>query len=166
MNSSLLKNLILTAGFATTLTVAHAGLKTGDPLPDLASYHLEGKLPETLAGKVVLLDFWASWCGPCGESFPVMDALQKKYGPAGFVIVAINVDENKSDMDDFLKTHHVAFTIVRDAKQKLVDKVDVSVMPSSFLLGTDGKVAFVHSGFHGSESQAAYEKEIAALLKH
>jgi cytochrome c biogenesis protein CcmG/thiol:disulfide interchange protein DsbE len=164
MNSSLLKSLTVTALLAATVASAQAGLKTGDALPNLADYKLAGTLPDT-TGKVVLLDFWASWCGPCGESFPVMDELQKKYGPKGLVIIAVNVDENKSDMDDFLKTHHVSFTVVRDAKQKLVNSVDVSVMPSSFLFGPDGKVAFVHSGFRGTESQKAYETEIGSLVK-
>jgi thiol-disulfide isomerase/thioredoxin len=164
MNTSLLKTSAAAAVLAATLGTAQADLKVGDAMPDLTAYKLEGKLPDT-TGKVVLLDFWASWCGPCGESFPVMDELQKKYGPQGFTIIAVNVDENKSDMTDFLKSHHVSFTIMHDAKQKLVDKVDVSVMPSSFLFGPDGKVAYVHSGFHGNESHKAYEKEISSLVK-
>jgi thiol-disulfide isomerase/thioredoxin len=164
MNSSLLKRITVAGLLAISLITARADLKVGDSFPDLVSYKLEGALPDT-TGKVVLLDFWASWCGPCGESFPVMDELQKKYGPQGFLIIAVNVDENKSDMEDFLKTHNVSFTIVHDGKQKLVNKVDVNVMPSSFLFGADGKVAFVHSGFHGSESHKAYEKEIESLVK-
>jgi thiol-disulfide isomerase/thioredoxin len=164
MNSSRLKKIIVAACCAVTLYAVAAGLKVSDALPDLAGYKLEGALPDA-KGKVVLLDFWASWCGPCGESFPVMDELQKKYGPQGFLIIAVNEDENKSDMDDFLKTHKVSFTVVRDAGQKLVDKVDVSVMPSSFLFGGDGRVAFVHSGFHGQESRQALENEIESLLK-
>jgi len=144
---------------------ADASWKVGDALPDLAGYRLEGTLPADTAGKVVVVDFWASWCGPCGASFPVMDELQKKYGPQGLVIIAVNEDEAKSDMQDFLKDHHVTFTIVRDAKQKLVEIANVSTMPASFLIGTDGKVAFTHSGFHGAETRKQYEQEIESLLK-
>src|SRR5947209_5762303 len=97
LHKTRLASLLLGAGAAALLTFnATAGLKAGDPLPDLAKSKLEGKLPEDLKGKVVLLDFWASWCEPCKASFPVMADLQKKYGPAGLVIVAINVDENRS----------------------------------------------------------------------
>jgi len=143
----------------------HAAVKVGSAFPDLKTFSLEGKLPENLEGKVVIVDFWASWCGPCGESFPAMDALQKKYGAQGLVIIAVNVDEKKSDMEDFLKDHAVSFTVVRDAKQKLVDKAGIGTMPSSFVLGTDGKVVFTHNGFHGGTTVKEYEKQIESLLK-
>jgi thiol-disulfide isomerase/thioredoxin len=153
--------LSIAAGLAFA---AKADVKVGDSFPDLAPYKLEGKLPEQFKDKVVLIDFWASWCGPCGESFPAMEELQKKYGPQGFVIIAVNVDEKKSDMEDFLKDHHGSFVIVRDGKQKLVEKAGVATMPSSFLLDQHGKVVFAHSGFHGSETKKQYEREIESLL--
>jgi len=144
---------------------ALANVKVGQAFPDLAGFKLEGKLPEALKGRVVLVDFWASWCGPCGESFPVMEELQKKYGAQGFVIVAVNEDEKKADMEDFLKGQSVSFTVVRDTNQKLVEKTGISTMPSSFLLGPDGTVMFAHSGFHGSETRKQYDQEIQSLLK-
>lgn len=145
---------------------AKADIKVGDSFPDLAPYKLEGKLPDQTKDKVVLVDFWASWCGPCGQSFPAMDELQKKYGPQGFIIIAVNVDEKKSDMEDFLKDHHVSFIVVRDGKQKLVEKTGISTMPSSFLIDQHGKVVFAHSGFHGNETKKQYEQEIESLLRN
>jgi thiol-disulfide isomerase/thioredoxin len=145
---------------------ACADIKVGDSFPELAPFKLEGKLPDAFKDKVVLVDFWASWCGPCGESFPAMEELQKKYGAQGFVIIAVNVDEKKSDMEDFLKDHHVSFIVVRDAKQKLVDKAGIATMPSSFLIDQHGKVVFAHSGFHGSATKKQYEQEIESLLKN
>jgi len=145
---------------------ANADIKVGDSFPDLAPYKLEGKLPDQTKDKVVLVDFWASWCGPCGQSFPAMEELQKKYGPQGFVIIAVNVDEKKRDMEDFLKDHHVSFIVVRDGKQKLVEKAGISTMPSSFLIDQHGKVVFAHSGFHGSETTKQYEREIESLLRN
>jgi len=142
-----------------------AGVKVGDPIPDLSAFKLEGKLPETLKGKVVLLDFWASWCDPCRDSFPVMDELTKRYGSQGFVIIAVNVDEKKADMDDFLAKHHASFSIVRDAGQKLVEKTEIATMPTSFLIDANGKVRFVHSGFKGNETKKKYQEEIESLLK-
>jgi len=147
------------------VATAGADIKVGDSLPELSAYKLEGKLPEIAKDKVVMLDFWASWCGPCGESFPAMDELQKKYGPQGLVIIAVNVDEKKSDMEDFLKAHPVSFTVVRDAKQKLVEKAGISTMPSSFLIDKNGKVVFAHSGFQGGSTVKQYEREIQSLLK-
>lgn len=155
----------LALGLAMALT-ANGNIKVGDPFPDLAAFKLEGKLPEATKDKVVLVDFWASWCGPCGESFPAMEELQKKYGSQGFIIVAVNVDEKKADMDDFLKQHQASFIIVRDGKQKLVDKAGIATMPSSFLIDQQGKVVFAHSGFHGSETKKQYEHEIESLLKN
>ena len=165
MKSAWFKLLILACLLGGRLVTARADLKVGDPLPDLAACKLAGKLPDSLAGKVVLLDFWASWCDSCAESFPVMDGLQQKYGPAGLVIIAVNVDDSKSDMADFLKKHPVSFVTVQDARQYLGDKVNVSGLPTSFLIGRDGKVAFIHHGFTSADSPKAYEQEIPALLK-
>ena len=77
MKLACLPRLAFTWLLAAGVGTARADLKVGDPLPDLAACKLAGKLPDSLAGKVVLLDFWASWCDSCAESFPAMDALQK-----------------------------------------------------------------------------------------
>jgi cytochrome c biogenesis protein CcmG/thiol:disulfide interchange protein DsbE len=143
-------------------------LKVGNPFPALADFKLDGNLPADLKGKVVLVDFWASWCGPCKQSFPALDELQKKYGPQGFVIIAVSEDEKKADMDDFRKDHPVSFTMVRDAGpdgKKLVEKVEVSAMPSSFLIDTTGKVRFAHTGYYGARTKQEYAHEIESLLK-
>jgi cytochrome c biogenesis protein CcmG, thiol:disulfide interchange protein DsbE len=161
-----LRNLIFYA-IALLAFAGKAAIKVGDSFPDLSTYKLEGAVPD-IKGKVVLVDFWASWCGPCKQSFPTLDELQKKYGPQGFVIVAVNEDEKKSDMDEFKKQHPVSFTIVRDAdaeSKKLIEKVDVSAMPSSFLIDTSGKVRFVHTGFYGDQTKQEYVHEIESLLK-
>ena len=158
--------LALSAGCWTNFSpqVLADGLKVGDALPDLTAVKLEGKLPESLKGKVVLLDFWASWCDPCKESFPAMEELQKEYGPRGLVIIAVNVDENRSDMEDFLKKHTADFTVVHDAKEKLVAEAGIATMPSSFLVDQSGRIRFVHAGFHGGETVKEYRREIESLL--
>jgi cytochrome c biogenesis protein CcmG/thiol:disulfide interchange protein DsbE len=146
------------------LATAAGPVKEGDTFPDLARFGLEGTLPDT-KGKVVLVDFFASWCGPCKESFPAMNDLQKKYGEKGFVILAINLDKKKSDMDAFVKDHPASFAIVRDGENKLVKEVKIATMPSSFVLDKDGKVKSAHHGFKGAESVKKYTEEIEALLK-
>jgi len=152
-------------GLGLCLTAHAAALKAGDALPDLAQSKLEGKLPDDLKGKVVLLDFWASWCEPCKASFPVMEELQKHYGARGLVVLAINVDEKRADMEEFLKKNNVTFAVMRDAAQKLVAQAGISTMPSSFLIDTEGRVRFIHSGFRGEETRKKYEQEIESLLK-
>ncbi len=164
MNTSLLKKSVLAALLAGTFFTAHAALKVGDTLPDLASFKLEGKLPDNLKGKIVIVDFWASWCLPCAESFPVLDELQKKYGDK-LVIIGVNVDEKAPNMDKFLKKHPVSFTVVRDGERKLVAAVSPETMPTSFILDGTGKVRFLHGGFHGETTRKEYLSEIETLLK-
>jgi len=164
MNTSLLKKFAVATVLAGTFFTAPAALKVGDTLPDLTSFQLEGKLPDNLKGKIVLVDFWASWCLPCAESFPVLDALQKKYGDK-LVVLAVNVDEKEANLKKFVAKHPVSFTIVRDAGQKLVAVAEPQTMPTSFILDGDGKVRFAHKGFHGEETRLQYVTEIESLLK-
>ncbi len=142
-----------------------AGVKVGETFPDLASFKLEGKVPDGLKGKVVMVDFWASWCEPCKQSFPAMEALHQQYAEKGLVIVAVNVDENRADMEDFLKKNPANFAVLRDAGQKLVARAGIATMPSSFLIDRDGKVRFMHTGFRGAETRKKYEEEVQLLLK-
>ena len=165
MNTSLLKKLTLVALCAGALFTADAALKVGDTLPDLGGFKLEGKLPDSLKGKVVVLDFWASWCGPCAESFPVMDELQKKYQDQGLVILAVSVDEKAAKMEAFMKKNPVAFTVVRDAEHKLVAVAEPQTMPTSFVIDRAGKVRFLHNGFHGATTRKEYVEQIESLLK-
>jgi peroxiredoxin len=80
------------------------------------------------------------------------------------IIIAVNEDDKKADMERFLQDHSVTICVVRDAMHTLVAKADVSDMPSSFLIGQNGKIAFVHSGFHGLETRKEYQSEIESLL--
>jgi thiol-disulfide isomerase/thioredoxin len=169
MNTSSIKTKSKLAAAAASLLIGASLLiaatpKPGDTFPDLAKYNLEGSLPDT-HGKVVLVDFFASWCGPCKESFPAMEELHQKYGDKGLVIIAVNLDKNKADMDEFVQKHPAHFVIVRDAANKLVSEVKIPTMPSSFLLDKEGKVHAFHRGFKGEETKKEYTKEIESLLK-
>jgi thiol-disulfide isomerase/thioredoxin len=153
------------AALCVTVNLAPAApLKEGDAFPDLSAYGLEGTLPD-LHNKIVLIDFFASWCGPCKDSFPAMEELHKKYGDKGLVIVAINLDKKPADMEKFLQAHPASFVILRDPANKLVSEVKIPTMPSSFLLDGSGKVVSAHRGFKGTESVKKYEQEIESLLK-
>jgi len=159
------RTLIAALAIALLAQASPAALKEGDALPDLASFKLEGKLPDSLKGQVILLDFWASWCGPCKKSFPAMQALHKQHAEQGLTIIAVSVDDNPKDMQRFLKDANVSFATVRDSGHKLVAAADVSAMPTSFLIDRAGKVRFVHNGFQGDATVKKYQQQIQQLLK-
>lgn len=156
-------SLMLMATAATT----HAAdtLAVGQQFPDLKGSALEGTLPDLSGAKVVIVDFWASWCAPCKASFPVYDQLQKEFGPKGVQVIAVNLDQNGKQMDAFLKKQPVSFAVVRDAQTKLVAQVKVPTMPTSFVLDAKGVVRFVHIGFHGEETRKLYVEQINQLLQ-
>ena len=115
------------------------------------------------AGKVVLVDFWASWCVPCRRSFPWMNEMQDKYADQGLVIVAVNLDNTPADATLFLEDYPASFEIVYDADKSVARKFKVQAMPSSFLFGRDGKIADAHQGFKVKQ-QAEYEAAIVEAL--
>jgi len=116
-------------------------------------------------GKVVYLDFWASWCEPCRKSFPWMNAMQRKYSERGLVIIAVNVDTERKDADRFLKAVPASFHVVYDPEGGLAQQYQLSRMPSSFIIGPDGRVAAHHEGFT-RDSPRDGEAEIQRLLAH
>lgn len=143
---------------------AQAQWREGSRLPALSSYGLSGTLP-SLAGKVVLVDFWASWCGPCRKSFPELQALSDQYAKQGLVVLGISVDEDAAAMREFLEKHAVTFPVARDGAQKLVAAAGVSAMPSSFVVDRSGVVRFVHTGFFGEKTVEEYRTQIESLLR-
>jgi len=115
------------------------------------------------AGKVVLVDFWASWCVPCRRSFPWMNEMQDKYADQGLVIIAVNLDNTPADATLFLNDYPARFEIAYDTDKSIARKFRVQAMPSSFLFGRDGKISDSHLGFKVKQ-QAEYEAAIVAAL--
>jgi thiol-disulfide isomerase/thioredoxin len=124
---------------------------------------LNNLLP-SLKGKVVLLDFWASWCGPCRQSFPWMNDLEQRYGKDGLVIVAVNMDQDRELAQQFLAQVPAKFRIAYDPKGDLATQLDVSTMPSSFVIDRHGQIRERHKGFREGQRQAR-EQSLAQLLK-
>lgn len=115
-------------------------------------------------GKVVYLDFWASWCGPCKKTFPWLNELQKKYGKEGLEVVGVNLDAKKIDADKFLATTPAEFTILLDPEGKVANTYELQGMPSSYIIDRTGKVYLVHRGFKDGEA-AELEGKIKQLLQ-
>lgn len=153
-------SIVLTLFFCVPLCSAQ--WKSGDTVPNLNSFGLEGSVP-SLKGKVVYLDFWASWCVPCKVSFPILSKWQKQYGSADFVVLGVSVDEKASDMQAFLKRTQAAFATVRDSQHKLVAVAQGATMPTGFLIDRKGKIREVHNGFRAKDEQPL-QKQIEALL--
>jgi thiol-disulfide isomerase/thioredoxin len=116
------------------------------------------------SGRVVLLDFWASWCIPCRQSFPWMQAMLEKYGDAGLVVVAVNVDEDRRAADAFTQDRPTGFHYLYDPDGRIAEAHGVDAMPSSILFDRLGRPVYRHTGFHRQETDA-YEANIVALLE-
>jgi len=125
----------------------------GDTTFDLASY----------AGKVIYLDFWASWCAPCRQSFPWMDSVQREYMSKGLVVVGVNVDQERALAETFLKQMSPHFRIVFDPKGALAETYKVSGMPASFIIDRHGTVRFHHLGFR-DDAKPRLDAELNTVL--
>lgn len=165
--SCVLHRNVVVLGIALALTAGAAAeqLAVGQPFPDLSAARLEGDLPPTLKGHVVIVDFFASWCGPCRLAMPFLSTLQDRYREAGLVVVGVSVDTKAKDMRAFLARTPVSFVTVRDAAQALAAACDIAGMPTSFILDRTGIIRHVHNGFHQGHSEALFEQQVRALLQ-
>ena len=162
MKTRLFPLLLLLAGSQSIYAV-----EEGQSAPACSAHiqnQTESLQPAAYAGKVVLLDFWATWCGPCQKSMPFFNQLRNEKLKDGFEIIAINVDEDKQTADDYLKSHPVDYPIAFDPKGECPRIYEVKAMPSSYLLDKTGKVRHIHLGYRDSD-QAALREQIQALLK-
>jgi cytochrome c biogenesis protein CcmG/thiol:disulfide interchange protein DsbE len=118
---------------------------------------------EPVEGRVVWVDFWASWCVPCRRSFPWLNSMHRKYGPTGLQIIAVNLDKDRALADGFLAEVPAEFAVRFDPSAGLAKEFGVQAMPSSFLIDADGNVLESHFGFTTAET-ADYERAIEAAL--
>jgi thiol-disulfide isomerase/thioredoxin len=151
-NSLIIKGILVTLALAVS-PIAMSDLPTGQDF-DLAEYQ----------GKVVVVDFWASWCVPCRRSFPWLNAMNAKYADDGLVIIGMNVDQEPAKATEFLQKYPASFEISYDTNGVLAKEFGVQAMPSSFVIGRDGQINAHHLGFK-VKRQDEYEAVIVAALR-
>ena len=117
-----------------------------------------------LKGKVVMLNFWASWCGPCRQEMPLLDQMHKRYSSLGFTLVGVNVDANSKDAVEWLSKTPVSFPVLFDRESKVSAMYDVKAMPSTVFIDRKGTVRALHQGYKAGD-EGEYLNQIRALLK-
>ncbi len=115
-------------------------------------------------GKIVYLDFWASWCQPCRKSFGWMNKMQERYGDEGLEIIAINLDDSKDKAKKFLKKLPAKFNVAFDPKGRTAASYKIKAMPSSFIIDAHGKVVHANLGFHGNDEDKL-EAKIRKMIR-
>jgi len=156
----------LVACLLLSISIAQAGETKKIPAPDFTLPSLSGsnvRLSE-LKGDVVLLNFWASWCGPCRLEMPLLNKLHNKYKGIGFTVIGVNVEESTAAAQDFLNENKVSFPILWDTQNKVSKQYNVQAMPTTVMIDRDGQVRYLHKGFQAGDERL-YKKVIKKLVR-
>ena len=153
---------------ALSLLIATSALagEMNEPAPDftLKSNQGENLRLEDYRGQVVMLNFWASWCGPCRQEMPLIDDIYSKYKDLGFTVLAVNVDEDSTDANRFLEAVPVSYPVLYDNDSKVSERYNVEAMPTTVMIDRDGNARFLHHGYQpGYEDE--YETQIRQLVR-
>lgn len=171
-SSDRLRRSGLRAGVSTGLVVVFtawslAGPEAGTQALDFTLETPDGESVslEALRGRVVFLNFWATWCAPCREELPELDRLQATYDRDDFVILAVNVGEQSADVERFLDRHPLdALTVLLDSRFEVVSRYDPAGMPASFLIDGGGTIRYTHIGYT-PKVLAEYRRQIHTLIE-
>lgn len=146
--------------------LAQAGEAVGSAAPDFTLKAQGGgnlRLSEH-RGEVILLNFWASWCGPCRQEMPLLDALHQRYGELGFSVLGVNVDKEPAKAAQLLRDIPVNFPVLLDDQGSVSASYDVSAMPTTILIDRDGNMRYLHRGFKPGYEDT-YEQQIKELVR-
>ena len=169
MNKTILNSLsrLLMACLVSLMCVSLAGAAAvKGPAPNFTLKSMSGKnlkLSE-MTGNVVLINFWASWCGPCREEMPLLNALHKKYAPLGFTVLGINVEEQLDGARGFLSNVPVDFPILLDNKNKVSKQYKVIAMPTTVVVDRDGNMRYLHEGYKPGDEKK-YRQMVKKLVR-
>jgi len=169
MDTPLLNRIVPAVLMALALLAAPA-LPAGEvpptPAPDFTLPTLEGtnlRLGEQ-QGKVVLVNFWASWCGPCRQEMPALDELHQRYNRLGFTVLGVNVEQDPAAARDYLEDLPVSFPVLLDSRNEVTRTYQVSAMPSTVIIDRDGQVRYIHEGYSPGD-EALYQDVVRGLIR-
>jgi peroxiredoxin len=160
------RRLLLAAALSACGAGAHAAVASSAPAPDFTLRTLAGpnlRLAEQ-RGQVVMVNFWATWCGPCRQELPHLNRLYEKYHAAGFQLLGVNVDDDVAKAADLAGKLGVKFPVLFDTDKRVTRTYDMSAMPATVLIDRDGRVRHLHRGWREGVEQT-YEQQVRALLK-
>lgn len=149
----------------TTPANSSTSALTGQPAPDFALRSLGDsnlRLSEHL-GEVVLLNFWATWCGPCRQEMPLLDELYNKYRRAGLVLLSVNLDNETDRAAEMAETLKISYPVLLDARKEVSRAYQVGTMPVTVLIDREGIVRYVSEGYRPG-SEKGYAEELRKLL--
>ncbi len=164
----IMANIIKRGAVAAVLVAgaAFAAGDTGGPAPAFTLATLDGR-QEALSefkGQVVMINFWATWCGPCQQEMPLLDQMYRKYKPAGFTLIGVNIDKDAPPVKELLARKPVSFPVLLDPANKVSKSYHVDEMPSSIIIDRKGNIRFVHRGYRpGDENE--YQDRIRQLIR-
>lgn len=157
----------LTLAGMAPMQMAMAALPTvGARAPDFSLRGSTGRnmrLSE-LRGEVVLINFWATWCGPCRQEMPQLNQLYAQYRAAGFTLLGVNIDDKRDNAEAMLKKLGVRFPTLFDSDKRVARLYDVDTMPATLLIDRDGRIRYVHRGYRDGYERK-YQEQIRELLK-
>ncbi|MEL6301982.1 MAG: TlpA disulfide reductase family protein [Pseudomonadota bacterium] len=155
------------AGAMLLATVAGAsGGLDGKEAPDFSLQNSAGEQVSLsdLRGEVVMINFWATWCGPCREEMPLLDEMHSRYNRVGFSLLGVNIDDDPRRAEEMIESLGVTFPVVFDSTKKVSEQYEVNAMPVTILLDREGVVRYVHHGYKpGYEDK--YLEQIRELLR-
>ncbi len=146
---------------------AHAALPaTGQSAPDFTLKSAAGQnlRLRDLRGEVVLINFWATWCGPCRQEMPELNKLHAQFHNAGFTLLGVNIDDDPGAARELARKLGVSFPVLLDTDKRVSRLYDVDTMPATLIVDRNGKVRYVHRGYKPGV-EATYQKQIRELLK-
>ena len=162
--SLLMKPLLVLAGMVLISSGSFAA--SNAPAPDftLKSSTGENLRLSELKGQVVMINFWASWCGPCRQEMPELNEIQAKYEDLGFTILGVNVEENSSKANEMLAENPVNFPVLYDTENRVTELFKVDAMPSTILVDRDGNMRYLHKGYKPGYEDL-YAQQVKTLIR-
>lgn len=162
-----MKNFLVGVAFSVfaASSLASSGL-TGQPAPDFALKSSSGdnlRLSEH-RGDVVMVNFWATWCGPCRQEMPLLDELYSRYQRVGFSLLGVNIDDNSSKAMNMISELGVSFPVLFDSRKEVSKLYDVDAMPVTVIIDREGTIRYVHQGYKPGYEEM-YLDQIRSLLR-